>query len=92
MRVVIYTRVSTDRQSHASQLTDLREYCSRRGWNDVEVVTDVISGTKFSRVGLDRLMREVRRGKVDVVACFKLDLPRSKSFTLGSNYRRIHDL
>jgi hypothetical protein len=40
------------------QLTVPRD-SSRRGWNDVEVVTDVISGDKSSRGGLDRLMREV---------------------------------
>ena len=73
MEVVIYTRVSTDRQSHDSQVTELRQYCNRRGWKDVEVITDVISGVKSSRDGLDRLMRAVRRGKIDAVVCFKLD-------------------
>ena len=37
-------------------------------------------GTKTSRAGLDRLMALVRRGKVDIVVCFKLDrLGRSLS-------------
>jgi DNA invertase Pin-like site-specific DNA recombinase len=35
--------------------------------------SDVISGAKFSRQGLDKLMADVRRGKLDVVVCFKLD-------------------
>ena len=34
---------------------------------------DVISGAKFTRSGLDKLMAEIRRGKLDVVICFKLD-------------------
>src|SRR5262245_44267591 len=72
-KAVIYTRISTEKQTHASQLSELREYCARRGWNDVEEVTDVVSGAKSSREGLDRLMLAVRRGKVDVVVCFKLD-------------------
>ena len=80
VRVVIYARVSTDRQSHDSQLTELKGYCGRRGWKDAEVITDIVSGTKSSREGLDRLMGAVRRGKVDVVVCFKLDrLGRSLS-------------
>jgi DNA invertase Pin-like site-specific DNA recombinase len=37
------------------------------------MVTDVVSGMKSSRERLDRLMLSVRRGKVDVVVCFKLD-------------------
>ena len=84
MRVVIYARVSTDRQNHGSQLTELKNYCARRGWKDSEVITDVVSGKKSSREGLDRLMRAVRRGKVDVVVCFKLDrLGRSLSHLAG---------
>jgi len=73
MTVRIYARVSTDRQTHDSQLQELRRYCERRGWAKVEEVVDVASGAKSSRRGLDRLMAEVRRGKVDVVLCFKLD-------------------
>jgi putative DNA-invertase from lambdoid prophage Rac len=80
MKAIIYTRVSTDKQNHDSQLQDLREYCTRRGWTAVEEISDVISGAKSSRKGLDRLMQAVRRGRVDVVVCFILDrLGRSLS-------------
>ena len=80
MKVLIYTRVSTDKQNHDSQLQDLRDYCNRRGWTDVEEISDTVSGTKSSRKGLDRLMAAVRRGKADIVVCFKLDrLGRSLS-------------
>jgi len=73
MKIAIYTRVSTDKQTHDSQLNELREYCQRRNWANVIEYADVISGAKFSRQGLDRLMGDVRRGKLDVVICFKLD-------------------
>jgi DNA invertase Pin-like site-specific DNA recombinase len=72
-KIAIYTRVSTDKQTHDSQLNELREYCRRRGWTDVREFADVISGAKFSRQGLDRLMADVRRGRLDVIVCFKLD-------------------
>src|SRR5437879_2641892 len=74
-RIVIYTRISTADQSHDSQLCEVKDYCAKR-WpacTDVRVITDTASGAKTSREGLDRLMHLVRRGKVDVVACFKLD-------------------
>jgi DNA invertase Pin-like site-specific DNA recombinase len=32
MKVAIYLRVSTDRQTTESQAVELREYCARRGW------------------------------------------------------------
>src|SRR5262249_3977489 len=73
-RISIYSRVSSDLQSHESQLREVRAYVKRR-WPHAKVseYLDRISGTQSSRVGLDALMAEVRKGKVDVVAIFKLD-------------------
>lgn len=73
MKVAIYTQVSTDKQTDDSQLAELREYSVRRAWVKVIEYRDVISGAKFSRAGLDKLMTDVRRARVDVVVCFKLD-------------------
>lgn len=73
MRTAIYCRVSTDRQTHDSQLVELRDYCRRRGWEEITEHADTISGAKFTRSGLDRLLADVRRGRVDCVVCFKLD-------------------
>jgi DNA invertase Pin-like site-specific DNA recombinase len=72
-RIFIYGRVSTADQSHEAQLREVMEYCTRRWTAKPTVITDTASGAKFSRSGLDRLMHLVRHGKVDVVACFKLD-------------------
>jgi DNA invertase Pin-like site-specific DNA recombinase len=74
-RIIIYGRVSTAEQRHDSQITEVQEYVRRR-WAEsamATVITDTASGAKTSREGLDRLMNLVRRNKVDVVACFKLD-------------------
>jgi len=73
-RIAVYGRVSTDAQSYASQLREVRAYARRR-WPKGEVIEylDKVSGTRFSREGLDALMAEVRRGRVDVLAVYKLD-------------------
>ena len=55
MRVVIYSRVSTDRQLHDSQLQEVRAYCARRGWREAEEFSDTASGAKTKRSGLDSL-------------------------------------
>jgi putative DNA-invertase from lambdoid prophage Rac len=82
--VVLYGRISTTEQSHDSQLTELREYASRRDWTQVEEIVDTVSGATSSRKGLDRLMALVRRGKIDIVAVYKLDrLGRSLSHLAG---------
>jgi DNA invertase Pin-like site-specific DNA recombinase len=73
-RIAVYGRVSTDAQNHASQLHEVRAYVRRR-WPKAEVTEylDKASGARFSREGLDALMREVRQGRVDVLAVYKLD-------------------
>jgi putative DNA-invertase from lambdoid prophage Rac len=73
MRIALYLRVSTDRQTTESQAAELREYCSRRGWNEAREFADKSSGAKFSRNGLDALMREIRKGRVDAIVSYKLD-------------------
>jgi DNA invertase Pin-like site-specific DNA recombinase len=73
-QIAVYGRVSTDAQSHASQLREVRAYVRRR-WPKAAVVEylDKASGAKFSRQGLDALMANVRQGRVDVLAVYKLD-------------------
>lgn len=72
-KIALYLRVSTDRQSTDSQAVELREYCERRGWTNVDEYCDTSSGAKFSRDGLDALMRQVRKGRVDTIVAYKLD-------------------
>ena len=73
-RIAVYGRVSTDAQSHASQLREVRAYVRRR-WPKADVVEylDKASGARFSREGLDAMMAEIRKGHVDVLAVYKLD-------------------
>ena len=73
MKAAIYLRVSTGKQTTSAQRQELREICKRRRWNDVVEYEDVISGAKFTRSGLDKMMSEIRRGRLDVVLCYKLD-------------------
>src|SRR5262245_24583814 len=72
-----FGRNSLDRSEIPLQMehpiTEKATSLDRREWTNVEEVQDVVSGAKSSREGLDRLMLAVRRGKVDVVVCFKLD-------------------
>jgi len=72
-RAAIYTRVSTVDQNHQTQLYDLRQMAEQRGYRIVEEFTDVISGAKARRPGLDNMMRDARRGKFDVVLVWASD-------------------
>ena len=72
-RIALYFRVSTDDQTTEPQRIELREYCARRGWENVTEYADKISGATFTRIGLNRLMTDVRNHRVDAVVCVKLD-------------------
>jgi putative DNA-invertase from lambdoid prophage Rac len=72
-RIAIYYRVSTAEQTLDPQRIELQEYCARKGWSIAHEFCDKESGAKFTRRGLDQLMAAVRKGKIDILLCSKLD-------------------
>jgi DNA invertase Pin-like site-specific DNA recombinase len=70
---VIYCRVSTGDQHLETQLLDLRELAKQRGLEIVREYSDVISGAKSKRPGLDQLMSDARRRCFDVVLVAAFD-------------------
>jgi DNA invertase Pin-like site-specific DNA recombinase len=75
MRVAIYARVSTlHGQNPEMQLSELREYASRREWTIVDSYVDKgVSGSKESRPELNRLMADAHRRRFDAVLVWKID-------------------
>jgi DNA invertase Pin-like site-specific DNA recombinase len=75
MKVCLYARVSTLNGQHPEmQLSELREYCARRGWQIIsEYVDEGISGSRERRPALDRLMSDAHRRKFDAVLVWKID-------------------
>lgn len=75
-RVALYARVSTlDKgQDPELQLTELRAFCTSRGWTiAAEYVDRGVSGSKESRPELDKMIAAARRRDIDVIAVWKLD-------------------
>ena len=74
-RVALYARVSTlNGQDPEMQLSELREYAIRQGWQIADEYTDQgVSGSKESRPALNRLMVDAQRRKFDAVLVWKID-------------------
>ena len=72
-RAALYMRVSTLDQHPETQLLDLRQMASQRGYEIIQEYTDKISGTKAKRPGLDQMMADARRGRFDVVLVWASD-------------------
>lgn len=75
IRVVLYARVSTlDKgQDPNLQLSEMREYCGRRGLQIAAEYIDRCSGSRESRPELDRLMIAARRRHFDALLVWKID-------------------
>ena len=72
-RCAIYARVSTNDQSCQPQLSDLRALAAQRGLEIIDTYSDIISGTKAKRPGLNRLLDDARRGRFDVLLIWSFD-------------------
>jgi DNA invertase Pin-like site-specific DNA recombinase len=75
-RAALYMRVSTKGhgQTTETQAVALRDYAAHRGFEIIEEYRDEgISGSKDSRPALDRLMKDARARKFDVVIVARFD-------------------
>jgi DNA invertase Pin-like site-specific DNA recombinase len=72
-RAALYCRVSTGDQHLETQLLDLRAMAKQRGLEIVREYSDVISGAKSKRPGLDQLMSDARRHRFDIVLVAAFD-------------------
>lgn len=79
LRAAIYLRVSTEEQakegySIPAQKERLTQYCHMQGWDIYDYYMDEgVSAKNLDRPELQRLLRDVRDGRLDVVLVFRLD-------------------
>ena len=72
-KVALYCRVSTLDQTVDNQLIELREHCSKMGWEIVKEYSDQgLSGTlsREKRPALNSLIKDAYRKKFDSVICW----------------------
>ncbi len=74
-RVGVYVRVSTKGQHTSNQLKELNELCERFNYEIVDVYDETVSGTKNNedRSEFNRLIKDVKRKRFDMVLCWSLD-------------------
>ncbi len=73
-RVVIFARVSTSAQKYTRQLVELRDYCSKAGWEVVREFTAKVSGAKKNadRSEIQELVEFVQSNYIKRVVCLEI--------------------
>jgi len=72
--IAIYARVSTQDQSTESQLLDLRQYATSRGWSVFKEYTDNgVSGSTDNRPALNELMDDAKKRRFGAVLVWRFD-------------------
>lgn len=76
MRCAVYIRVSTDKEEQKTSLQNQRslfyEYLEKQGWDVFDFYIDVESGTTGKRENLQRLIKDAKERKFDVIAAKEL--------------------
>lgn len=73
MRVVVYTRVSTQGQDLSIQKDKLVEYVKVRGFELIRIFEDKSTGSNIDREGFKEMMKFLAAGNADALIVFKLD-------------------
>jgi DNA invertase Pin-like site-specific DNA recombinase len=75
VRVALYSRVSTkDKGQDVRNQTDqLREFCSKQGWQIVKEYTDKASGKRGDRIQFQAMFEAASRREFDTVLFWSLD-------------------
>src|SRR4051812_4430552 len=73
MRAALYARVSThDQRTLGMQAGAMTSHAGNRGWDVIELVEEVGSGSK-DRPRRESLLRTARRREIDVIVVWRLD-------------------
>jgi DNA invertase Pin-like site-specific DNA recombinase len=73
--IALYARVSTDQQKTDSQKLTLKQWTKAQGYTSLDYCwyLDKVTGTTDDRPELQRLIRDVEKGRVKVLAFTRLD-------------------
>jgi DNA invertase Pin-like site-specific DNA recombinase len=72
MKVAIYVRVSTEKQSYEQQIEPCINFCKMKGWDGYEIFKEIESSTKERPVFND-MMKRTRNGEFKFIIVWRFD-------------------
>lgn len=71
VRVAVYTRVSSPKQSTQMQIDDILDYCKYKKFEDITMFEDIRTGKTTNRIALRKMLK--RLNEFNVIIIWKLD-------------------
>lgn len=73
-KVVLFVRVSTDKQEYQRQINELSSYCTSVNWKVVNTFANKISGAKKieNRVEIQELLQYIKDNQIKRVVCLEI--------------------
>jgi len=91
-RIAIYSRVSTDKQDTTNQLTDLRAFAEKQGWNVVLEFIDTATGGTSDREQFQLMFQAAERHEFDTLLFWSTDrLTREGTLETLQHLRRLEE-
>jgi len=72
MKIAVYVRVSTDKQSYEQQLEPCINFCKMKGWDEYEIFKEIESSTK-ERPVFNEMMKRTRNGEFKIIIVWRFD-------------------
>ena len=90
--VVIYVRVSQNRSEYERQVKELRNYCSKKKWNQLEIFKEKASGVKgkSEREEFSNALNYVKSNKVDKFLIWEFSRLGRTSIEIQQNVSYLH--
>jgi len=73
MKVAVYTRVSTTKQEYQNQLSQLKSFCEKKGWQIIQEYSETISGKEANRPVFKQMLEDASKRKFDAIVVWALD-------------------
>lgn len=91
VRVCIFARVSSDRQNTERQISELRDYCKRKGWVVVEEIDTQVSGKSKVRLDLITLYTGIAAKAYDKILVSEISRLGRVKKVLQETINRCHE-
>lgn len=69
----IYLRVSSNNQSFATQIFDIKKWIKNENIRGIKFYKDKFTGKTMDRPGMSQLITDMYEGKISTVVCWRLD-------------------